>query len=197
MTKTDMIRNNIEQNNGYLFMSEIEDLGISRTYILRYVKDNELERVAKGIYITGETWPDILYIYCIRNPQIIYSGETALYLHSLIDREYSDICVSVPSGYNGSRLREKGVIVHQERDGKYGLGMTDCETQFGNTVRLYDRERCICDLIKNRDSYDIQMFQTALKEYMRRKDRDLNKLIKYAEVLKMREEVMKYVEVMV
>lgn len=75
--------------------------------------------------------------------------------------------------------------------------MTDCETQFGNTVRLYDRERCICDLIKNRDSYDIQMFQTALKEYMRRKDRDLNKLIKYAEVLKMREEVMKYVEVMV
>ena len=40
------------------------------------------------------------------------------------------------------------------------------------------------------------MFQTALKEYMRRKDRDLNKLIKYAEVLKMREEVMKYVEVM-
>ena len=197
MTKTEMIRNNIEQNNGYLFMSEIEDLGISRTYILRYVKDNELERVAKGIYITGETWPDILYIYCIRNPQIIYSGETAPYLHSLIDREYSDICVSVPSGYNGSRLREKGVIVHQERDGIYGLGMTDCETQFGNTVRLYDRERCICDLIKNRDSYDIQMFQTALKEYMRRKDRDLNKLIKYAEVLKMREEVMKYVEVMV
>ena len=170
MTKTDLIRNNIEQNNGYLFMSKIEDFGISRTYILRYVKDNELERVAKGIYITGETWPDILYIYCIRNPQIIYSGETALYLHSLIDREYSDICVSVPSGYNGSRLREKGVIVHQERDGIYGLGMTDCETQFGNT---------------------------ALKEYMRRKDRDLNKLIKYAEVLKMREEVMKYVEVMV
>ena len=42
MTKTDMIRNNIEQNNGYLFMSEIEDFGISRTYILRYVKDNEL-----------------------------------------------------------------------------------------------------------------------------------------------------------
>ena len=54
MTKTEMIRNNIEQNNGYLFMSEIEDFGISRTYILRYVKDNELERVAKGIYITGE-----------------------------------------------------------------------------------------------------------------------------------------------
>ena len=35
-----------------------------------------------------------------------------------------------------------------------------------------------------------ERFQTALKEYMRRKDRDLNKLIKYAEVLKMREEVI-------
>ena len=63
MTKTDIIKKSIEQNNGYLFMSKLEDLGISRTYILRYVKDNGLERVAKGIYITGETWPDTLNIY--------------------------------------------------------------------------------------------------------------------------------------
>lgn len=197
MTKTDIIKNSIEQNNGYLFMSKLEDLGISRTYILRYVKDNGLERVAKGIYITVETWPDILYIYIIRNPQIIYARETALYLHSLIDREYSDIYVSVPSGYNGSRLREKGVIVHQEKDGVYGLGVTDCKTQYGNIVKIYDRERCICDIIKNREKYDIQLFQTAMKEYMGRKDKNLNRLIKYAEALKMRKEVMKYVEVMV
>lgn len=98
-------------------------------------------------------------VYIIRNPQIIYACETALYLHSLIDREYSDIYVSVPSGYNGSRLREKGVIVHQEKDGVYGFGVTDCKTQYGNIVKIYDRERCICDIIKNRENMIFSCFK--------------------------------------
>lgn len=196
MTKSDMINNSIKQNNGYLLVSEIESLGISRTYIFQYVQDNKLERVAKGIYITEETWPDLLYIYTVRNPKIIYSGETALYIHMLIDREYSDICVSVPAGYNGARLRSNGVIVHQERDELYGLGAIECKTQFGNVVKAYNKERCICDLIKHRSSFDVQNFQTAIKEYMRGKDKDLNMLAKYADIINIKDEVMKYVEVM-
>lgn len=87
--------------------------------------------------------------------------------------------------------------MHQEKDVVYGLGVTDCKTQYGNIVKIYDSERCICDIINNREKYDIQLFQTAMKEYMRRKDKNLNRLIKYAEALKMRKEVMKYVEVMI
>lgn len=127
----------------------------------------------------------------------IYSGETALYLHLLIDREYSDIYVSVPPRYNGSRLREKGIIVHQDNNDTYGLGIIDCKTQFGNIVKTYDKERCICDLIKHRKIFELQMFQTAIKEYMRSKDKNLNRLIKYSDVLRIRDEIMKYVEVLV
>ena len=197
MTKYEMINNSIKQNNGYLFVSDIESLGISRTYILKFVRENNLERVGKGIYVTEETWPDMLYVYQLRAPQIIYSGETALYLNSLMDSEYSEVFVSVPTGYNGNRLREKGIIVHQDREGIYGLGVIDVKTQFGNTVKVYDKERCICDLIKNRNKYDVQTFQTAIKGYMRGRDKRLNRLIKYAEAMKIRDEVMKYVEVMV
>ena len=45
MTKYEMINNSIKQNNGYLFVSDIESLGISRTYILKFVRENNLERV--------------------------------------------------------------------------------------------------------------------------------------------------------
>ena len=197
MTKYEMINNSIKQNNGYLFVSDIESLGISRTYILKFVRENNLERVGKGIYVTEETWPDMLYVYQLRAPQIIYSGETALYLNSLMDSEYSEVFVSVPTGYNGNRLREKGIIVHQDREGIYGLGVIDVKTQFGNTVKVYDKERCICDLIKNRNKYEVQTFQVAIKGYMRGRDKRLNRLIKYAEAMKIRDEVMKYVEVMV
>lgn len=65
----------------------------------------------------------------------------------------------------------------------------------GNMVKVYDRERCICDLISDRNKIEVQNFQTAIKEYMSGKDKKLSRLVEYAEKLGMRDEVMKYVEI--
>lgn len=43
----------------------------------------------------------------------------------------------------------------------------------------------------------VQYFQTAIKEYMSLKDKKISRLIEYAEKLGIRDEVMKYVEVLV
>ena len=67
----------------------------------------------------------------------------------------------------------------------------------GNIVRAYDKERCICELIRDRKKYEVQNFQTAVKEYMAGKGKNLSRLVEYAEKLKIRDEVMKYVEVLV
>lgn len=196
MNKYDLIGDIIKDNNGYLFISDGEKAGISRTYLLQYVRENNLEHVSKGVYVTEDTWPDMLYVIQRSNPKIIFSDETALFLNELMEREYSDINVSIPRGHNGSRLREKGIIVHQEKDGIYGLGVCKVETNYGNTVIAYNSERCICDLIKNRVAYDVQTFQAAIKSYMKRKNKDLSLMLSYAEKLKVKEEVMKYVEVL-
>lgn len=197
MKKTDQLHNMIELNNGYLFSSEAEALGISRTYISKYIKENSMEKVARGIYVTEDTWPDDLFVLQRTYSDIIYSGETALYLHQLIDREYSEISVSVPIGFSGSRLREKGIVIHQEKPETHELGVEEITTNFGNKVLAYNKERCICDLIRNRGKYEVQNFQTAIKSYMRSKNKDLSRLAGYAEALKIRDEVMRYVEVLV
>ena len=197
MNKYDQIGDIIKDNNGYLFISDGENMGISRTYLLQYVRENNLEHVSKGVYVTEDTWPDMLYVIQRSNPKIIFSDETALFLNGLMEREYTDINVSVPAGHNGSRLREKGIIVHQEKDGIYGLGVSKLETNYGNKVIVYNGERCICDLIKNRAVYDVQTFQTAIKSYMKWKNKDLSLMLSYAEKLRVKEEVMKYVEVLV
>ena len=179
-----------------IFTSEVEKASISRTYLARFAKENQLEKVAKGIYISPDTWPDELYILQICNPRIVYWGETALYLHGLLDREYSDIYVSVPPKYNQTRLREQGVIVHQEKQEMYELGIVEIETNFGNRVRTYDKERCICDLVKNRKKVEVQHFQTAMKTFMGDRTKNLSRFLMYGEKLKIRDELMKYVEVM-
>ena len=55
---------------------------------------------------------DELFVLQQRNKNIIYSGETALYLHGLIDREYSHICFTVPTGYNATHIKKKNKEVH-------------------------------------------------------------------------------------
>lgn len=196
MTKYDKMNELMQENNGYLFTTQVETEGISRTYMASFVRENNLERVAHGIYISPDTWTDELYILQICNPKIVYSGETALYLHGMIDREYADIFVTVPPRYNQTHLRSKGIIVHQEKEENYRLGITEKETNYGNKVRVYDKERCICDAIKNRKDMDVQQFQTAMKTFMRDSNKDLSQLMLYGDKLKLRDEIMKYVEVM-
>jgi predicted transcriptional regulator of viral defense system len=186
----------LEENHGYLMTALAEEKGISRTTLLEFVKNENLERVARGIYISDDVWPDELYILQAKSEKIIFCGETALYLHGLIDREYSNICISVPRGFNVSHIKCNNLLVKYPSKQIYSLGISEIPSISGNLVRVYDKERCICDLIKDRKNTDIQNFQTTIKEYVRSKDKNLTKLIQYAQTLKIYDEVMKYIEVL-
>lgn len=91
MTKKEKIENFIEEYNGYLITSLVCSEDISKTYIAKYIKEHGMEKVSRGVYIADDVWPDELFILQQRNGAIIYSGETALYLHGLTDREYSSV----------------------------------------------------------------------------------------------------------
>jgi len=173
MSTSDILELLIEKDNGYLITSKAVESGVSKPSVSKYVREHDMEKVAHGIYILDNVWLDELFVLQQRNKNIIYSGETALYLHGLIDREYSHICFTVPTG--------------------------TCEipSSSGNLVKVYDKERCICDLIKDRKKYEIQLYQTAIKEYMSSKEKNLSRLIEYAVKLGVRDEVMMYVEVMI
>lgn len=197
MDRNSIMQELIEHNNGYLLTSAAMQKGITKPYLAKYVKENGMEKVARGIYVTEDVWPDELYIMQVRNAAVVFSGETALYLHNLLDREYSEICVTVPKGYNATHLKTKHVQVRYAAKGIYELGACMAPSSCGNMVRVYDRERCICDLISERNRIEVQNFQTAIKGYMSSKDKKLSRLIEYAEKLEIRDEVMKYVEVLV
>ena len=54
------------------------------------------------------------------------------------------------------------------------------ETTFGNEVPVYDMERTVCDAIRNRSNIEMQVFQDTLKRYVKRKDKNLRRLMQYA-----------------
>ena len=65
----------------------------------------------------------------------------------------------------------------------------------GNKVKVYDIERCICDIIRSKKRMDSEHVKYSIREYLKRKDKELVKLSKYAEKMRVKDEVMNYMEV--
>ena len=162
MTKKEKIEKFIEKYNGYLITSLVCNEDISKTYVAQYIKEHGMEKVSRGLYIMDDVWPDELFILQQRNGAIIYSGETALYLHGLTDREYSSVCVTVPQGYNASHLKDNDfdVSVKYAAPDLYKIGICEIASSSGNLVKVYDKERCICDLIIETFCFPVQFLLT-------------------------------------
>ena len=79
MSTSDILESLIEKDNGYLITSKAVESGVSKPSVSKYVREHDMEKVAHGIYILDNVWPDELFVLQQRNKNIIYSGETALY----------------------------------------------------------------------------------------------------------------------
>lgn len=196
MSKYDQLDRLVEVGNGYLTTAQVLECGISKPTLAAYVKRRNMQRVEHGVYLAADAWEDGLYQLQLCNRKAIFSNQTALFLHGLMEREPIRIYVAVPSGYNATHLRKRGIQVAQEKPEIYGLGVCDVRTSFGNTVFAYDRERTLCEIIKKKDSMDIQVFQYALKEYMSNQKKNLHHLIDYAKKLNIESVIRTYTEVM-
>ena len=196
MGKSVVLDKLVDAGNGYLTTAQVLESGISKPTLATYVKEQSLRRVGHGIYLANDAWEDSLYQLQLLNKKVIFSHETALFLHGLMEREPARICVTVPAGYNATHLRKRGIQVTQEKVETYGVGACSVRTDFGNSVCAYDMDRTLCDIIKNKASMDVQVFQYAIKQYMVSSRKNLNHLGGYAKNLGIESLVRIYTEVM-
>lgn len=196
MNQFSILDNLVTSNNGYLLTSQVLENGISKPVLADYVRKRNLERVAHGVYLAKDAWTDYLYQLYLQNKRVVFSHETALFLHGLMEREPSFFSVTVPAGYNATHLRKRNVRVYQVKQDIFCLGQTELQTSFGNTVCVYDMERTICDILRHKEKMDIQFFQYAMKEYMADSRKNLPRLMSYAKFFRLETIVRTYTEVM-
>ena len=78
----------------------------------------------------------------------------------------------------------------------HGEGIIMMQTPFGRFVPVYNMERTICDIIRNRNNMETQTFQGALKQYAKRKDKNLRLLMQYAAKFHVDKILKQYLEVL-
>lgn len=186
----------IIEKEGIMLTKEVEEHNIPRQYLSIFVKENKLERISQGVYIEPNEFPDEMYILQSRNSKIIYSHETSLYLHDLTDRDPIELSVTVPYGYNNSKLREKGNIYTVKKE-LHQMGTMGCTSLYGRDIKIYDRERTICDIVRNRNNMDIAVLNEGIRRYLNSKNKNIPLLLKYAKKLNVEKIIRNYVELFI
>lgn len=196
MKKSDKLDVLLNKNNGYLKTSDAVRVGVSRPYFGEYVRKRGLERVARGLYMSPDAWDDGMYVIQSRYPQAIFSHETALYLLNLAEREPVQYAVTLPAGTGSAGLIKCGVKVYKIKKKFWSVGIINAKTPAGHTVKIYNAERTICDLLRSRRNIEIQDIQAAIKGYVRLKKKNIPLLMRYAKMLSLEKIVRQYMEVL-
>lgn len=186
----------LKRQNGFFTCSQAQEAGISKSALADMVEKNILERAAHGIYISADSFGDDMFIKQIAVPKLIYSHETALFLHELTDRTPNIYSVTVPSNYKPSKRILDSCKVYYVSPDIYLLGVTEKRNGMGNLVRVYDKDRTICDVLRSRNRMDIQVMTDAIRQYAAAPEKDLNKLYHYAEQFKVTKILRQYMEVL-
>lgn len=191
--KNEKLEKFLSNNHGYIITKELEEIGISKTRIPELLKENILRKVSHGIYIDNKLIEDEFYILQKRFSNIVYSYNTACYLLGLSDRAPYKLEVTT---INHNNINED-IDIHYICKEKFEIGIIEIESPYSNPIKVYNEERCICDLLRNQNAVDIELYNKIIKEYFKRKNKNLALLEEYSKIFNVHEKFINIMEVLI
>ena len=181
--------------NGIITSAQVTEAGLHRNSLQQLVKDGEIYRFGRGLYVRRNSWEDDFYLLQKKYRRGIYSHDTALYLLGYSDRTPAKYTMTFPKGYNAPSLKQEIIIIKRVVPENYEFGQIQIKSPAGNLIRTYDLERTLCDILRGNGS-DIQIITDAMKRYAASGEKNIHKLMQYAERLRVRPKVLRYLEVL-
>ncbi|MDO5563978.1 MAG: type IV toxin-antitoxin system AbiEi family antitoxin domain-containing protein [Eubacteriales bacterium] len=181
--------------DGMISSSQVSSAGIHRSMLQKLVEKGEIYRFGRGLYVKNNAWEDDFFLLQHKYKRGIYSHEIALYLLGYSDRAPAKYTMTFPKGYNAISLKHENLIVKRVVPQNYPIGIIEIKSPSGNPIRIYNLERTLCDILRGSGS-DIQIIVDAMKRYAVSKEKDIHKLLQYAEQFRVKPKVLHYMEVL-
>lgn len=192
----DKILKIMKKNNEIITPAQLEKKGISRVYLSRMKEGEIIERIDRGIYVTKDFKYDEYYLFQLKYPKAIFSYNTALYFYEMTERTPIKMDVTVYREYNPHRFKDL-VNVYKVSKELYNLGVTEKKSPQGMKVKTYNLERTVCDIIKDKDSIDIEIRNKAIKKAIKSKEFNASKMFEYAKKMNIYDKVKNYMEAII
>lgn len=169
----------LKENNGIITTKLVESNGISRIYLSKMVKNNKIERIKFGVYGIKSYLIDEYYLYQLKHPNAIFSFNTALYFHNMTEKTPEKIDVTVYKGYVDNR-KNQNICLHYVKKEILNIGVEEIKSPYGNTVKCYDIERTLCDIVKHQKMFDPEQWGKTMRNYFVHGKVNYSKIIDYA-----------------
>lgn len=176
---------------GVMRTSQLNKEGYYYKKIQELLANNQIEQVRRGYYqhIGEKSFSDIPTIVVLF-PDGVLCMDSALDHYGYTDRTPSAWHIAVDSTSTRTRFYIDYPIVkpHFIRKERYLIGITETEMD-GHKIKVYDRERTMCDLLLHRNKIDGEVFNIAVQRYVRDPEKSVARLMQYAKALRVEKKV--------
>ena len=155
---------------------DLREIYKSNLTIKQKLKDNELFKIERGIYsdLSNINYLDVINF---KYPNAIITLNSAFYYHKLCSNNPNKTYLAIKrDSYKSNDLKIKFITTI---DKYFNLGVTTIVVD-GVKIKIYDKERLLIELIRNRNSYDFDYYKEIINNYRKIKDElNMQKLANY------------------
>ena len=195
----DKIYKVFKTGNGYARTKDIMDAGIYNVYLNKLMDDGRIEKIKRGLYRwigMNETSYQGIVDVSKAIPGGVVCLLSALSFHNLTNAKPMEVSIAVSKKRKVVKPDYPPAKIYYFLDNVFRMGVE--EQRIGYiTVLMYDREKTICDCIKYKNQLGMDIVKEALHEYLKNTNRNLELLMKYAELCKVKPVLKNYLEVMI
>ncbi len=192
--KSQSITSLFKKNNGYLIRSQLPDRNLYDE-LRGLIKIGKVERLKNGVYFMDgiSDRSEMVNLY-----KLVPDGVFCMYSAWF----HYELTVQIPQAFHIAIEKSRKVtlpvypiieLYYWQRDYQE-LGISKVKID-GVEVKMYDIHKCVCDAVKFRTKIGTETFAEILKTYIKRKDRNLTKLVEYARLMRVESILRTYLEV--
>ncbi len=184
------IKKKMEENGGIIKTSQITELGVDYRRILSWVADGTLERVKSGYYSFGFKDRNEEDLILGLFPDGILCLASALYYHHYIDQKPYEWHIAIDKNTSKSRFKMDYPVIQPYYTEPEVLKLGVMEIPFaGGSMKIYNKQRMICDCLKFEEKLDRDIFKRALLAYIADGSKDIAELLTIARERKVLQKV--------
>jgi predicted transcriptional regulator of viral defense system len=201
MNQTDKIISIFQQYGGYARTKELKHATVHTRDIARLVREGILEKVKPGLYRMADLpltngLPTSFIDVCQAVPSGVICLLSALDYYDLATFNPSEIYVALRHSAKLPKIEYPPIRKFFFRDRYYFHGIEKIKTAHG-IVRIYNQEKSICDMFRYRNKLGEDIALESLKNYLKQKESDINKLIEYAIQCHVKTIMLAYIKAMI
>ncbi len=200
---TDEVVKLFKQHHYYLRSGQLAKYKVHTSLIRKMLDSGQLEKIKRGLYrLPVATIPEhenFTFDYfdaAVAVPKGIFCLATALYYYGLSTQRPAVFDMAIPRTQRTPKIYTVSVRFYRFLEPYYSYGVEEIQTELA-PLRIYNREKSICDAFRQRRIIGEDIALESLNAYLKQGKKNINKLLKMAAFCKIKHIIEPVVKAMV